>query len=277
MARKAQSVLRRMFGASGLSEQHFNKRMLLVFVVLFGSLGAVLLFRSFAAGPIMSVQGEATSAQRSGNLAAQSDGTASSGSYVQFGQIITNPGPTGQKCIVILPGKGHGKGGSWTSGDTRYVQLQGNSQAWGGYQFLYYPESEYSEVHTIVESGINSNGCGRVIIHGFSNGAAAAAKLYCRGETFGNRMVGYIIDDPVTDAGTNNCQRPAGIQRVMYWTGDLNYAYDGWNCAPDDWTCEGGYTIGPDRTQSNLGVVRKQSIHYSHAMYENPPERTQWW
>lgn len=38
-------------------------------------------------------------------------------------------------------------------------------------------------------------GCSSVIVHGFSNGASAAASLFCGGETFGRRVEGYLIDD----------------------------------------------------------------------------------
>lgn len=271
-------LIKRLLGSDINPSRKLERSTLIVSVFVFAGIGAVVLYRSFAAGPIMSLQGEGTSTTRSGNLSVQNDSTASNSSYVRFGQVATSPGPTGQKCIVFLHGKGGGAGGSWMNGDTRIINPGGNADGWGGKQWLYFPDSRYNEVVSIVQNAINSNSCGRVIVHGFSNGGAAAAKLYCRGETFGGKMIGYIIDDPVPDAGTNNCLRPANIQRVLYWTGSLaSTAYDGWNCSWGDWTCEGGYTIGIDKMQSNLGVTRKQSIYTTHDAYMNPPEYSSWW
>ena len=54
-------------------------------------------------------------------------------------------------------------------------------------------------------------------------------------------------------------------------------ATPGWNCADQDWTCEGGTTIGIDAYEGALGVARRQSAHHTHAWYEQPPELSSWW
>jgi hypothetical protein len=174
---------------------------------------------------------------------------------------------------VSLHGKGGGAQAEWTGGDgVRHSFPGGNASGWGGRQWLYYPESGYQAARSIVANDIAAGGCGRVVVYGFSNGAAFAAKLYCRGETFGGTIVGYVIDDPVVDHAVEGCRRPA-VRVVIYWTGDIDQP-DGWDCG--DWTCEGGTTIGIARYQAAIGVTPKPSIYTKHQSYYNPPELTSW-
>jgi hypothetical protein len=140
---------------------------------------------------------------------------------------------------------------------------------------LYFPETLYQQVREIVAGAIDSGKCRQVIVHGFSNGASAAAKLYCRGERFGDRIRGYIVDDPVPDA-VNGCKPPDGVRLRLYWTGALSQATDGWNCAAGDWTCEGGQTIGIEKYARALGVEVTPSVHTTHAKYSSPPEYVDW-
>jgi hypothetical protein len=132
-------------------------------------------------------------------------------------------------------------------------------------------------VTTIISNAITSNACGQVIIHGFSNGAAAAGAMYCKGETFSNKVVGYIIDDPVADHAVEGCARPVGVRAAIYWTGGLNGMPAGSDCVAADWTCQGNSIIGIDAYAQLVGVAYKQSIQTGHAPYGNPPELTQWW
>jgi hypothetical protein len=116
------------------------------------------------------------------------------------------------------------------------------------------------------------------VLDGFSNGAAFAAKLYCRGETFGGRLVGVIVDDPVVDHAVEGCSPARGVRIALYWTGALDgTSQPGWNCAQQDWTCEGGTTIGIDAYQGALGVARRPSVHGTHAWFQEPPELSSWW
>ncbi|HUP75886.1 MAG TPA: hypothetical protein VM282_22830 [Acidimicrobiales bacterium] len=182
------------------------------------------------------------------------------------------PAASGKPCIVSLHGKGGGGQREWTGSDgVRHSFPAGNEDAWGGRHWLYYPESNYQTTRNIVANDVAAGGCGRVIVYGFSNGAAFAAKLYCRGETFGT-IVGYVIDDPVVDHAVEGCARPP-VKVVLYWTGDIDQA-DGWPCG--DWTCEGGSTIGIARYQAAIGVGRTPSIHSTHRQYVDPPEFHSW-
>jgi pimeloyl-ACP methyl ester carboxylesterase len=185
----------------------------------------------------------------------------------------------GVRCIVRLHGKGGGAGGTEQLGDGLLeVEPGGNASGWGGRQWVYFPESGYAQARSIVQQAIDEAGCGPVVLYGFSNGGAFAAKLYCRGETFGGRVRGVVIDDPVVDTAVNGCGPARGVRVALYWTGDLEAtAQPGWDCGSGDWTCEGGTTIGIDAYQGALGVARKQSPNHSHSPYWNAPELNAWW
>jgi hypothetical protein len=157
------------------------------------------------------------------------------------------------------------------------VRPNGNAPGWDGLQWLYFPESKYQAVRSIIARAITDAGCGKVIVHGFSNGAAAAAKLYCRGERFGGTTIGYIVDDPVTDHAVDACAPAAGVKVRVYWTGALGTAHDGWQCSSGDWTCEGGTTVGIDKYVERLSTQAARSVHRKHAEYTNPPEHSSWW
>lgn len=96
----------KVFGTSIDSGKGFDARRLVMVASLFAIIGTFFLVRSFAAGPIETVEGEGTQSGRSGNLSVASDTQASGGSYVKFGQVSSNesvipvdplPGKTWQK------------------------------------------------------------------------------------------------------------------------------------------------------------------------------------
>jgi hypothetical protein len=180
------------------------------------------------------------------------------------------------RCVVVLHGKGQKPQSPTVVGDTTYLRPGGNADGWGGRQWLYYPDARYREMRDSIAAAIESAGCGQAIVHGFSNGAAAAAKLYCRGERFGGRAKGYVIDDPVPDHGVDNCAPPEDLRVRLYSTGALSVAIDGWSCATQDWTCEGGQTIGLEKYAQALRTEVTPSIHSTHKEYESPPELTAW-
>jgi len=184
--------------------------------------------------------------------------------------------PSGKRCVVLLHGKGGNAQSGRITGDTSFVQPGGNAAGWGGRQWIYFPDDRYREVRTIVEDAIDSAGCGPVIVQGFSNGAAASMKLYCRGERFGGHVIGYIADDPVPDHGVDACKPAAGVRLRLYWTGALATATNGWACKQRDWTCDGDSTIGIERYAQALGTEIVPSIHTSHAEYASPPEQSEW-
>jgi pimeloyl-ACP methyl ester carboxylesterase len=196
-------------------------------------------------------------------------------------QVATPPPPllppsAGKKCVVLLHGKSGNAQPSSVSNDIEYLRPGGNGTGWGGREWRYFPEEGYTQVRGTLEGTLNAAGCGHAIVQGFSNGGAAAAKLYCRGEDFGGRVIGYIADDPVPDEAVLNCMPRAGMHVRLYWTGGLDSAVDGWSCAAADWTCEGGRTIGITRYAQALGTQAAPSIHTTHTEYASPPEVAAW-
>jgi hypothetical protein len=187
------------------------------------------------------------------------------------------PAPSGKKCIVHLHGKGgHGSPTS-VQGDVTHLYPEGNAAGWEARQWLYFPENRYEETKGIVAAAISGAGCGRVIVHGFSNGASATAKLYCHAERFGNTLVGAIIDDPVPDHGVEPCRRPRGVKVRLYVSGALKDTVEGWPCKKADFTCDGATTIGVPRYAEHLGTVATPSAHKKHEEYAAPPEYQAWW
>lgn len=188
----------------------------------------------------------------------------------------TTTAVAGVRCVVRLHGKGGDGFATFTSASGwKEVGPRGNATGWGGYQWLYFPEASYAAASAVVSNAIAAAGCTRVVIDGFSNGAAFAAKLACRGATFGGTVVGYVIDDPVPDHGTDGCARTT--HAVLYWTGALaGTAVAGWPCANGDWTCEGGETIGIDAAAANLRLAITPSVNRTHRAYANPPELALW-
>jgi hypothetical protein len=189
------------------------------------------------------------------------------------------PARSGARCVVMLHGKGSSGGGSYTgAGGALVLSPSGNDSAWGGLQWLYFPDSAYASARANVAAAIDGAGCTQVIVDGFSNGGAFAAKLFCKGETFGGRLVGVVADDPVPDHGVDGCAPGGGVKVAVYWTGALSAtATPGWSCAEQDWTCEGGTTIGIDAYVRALGTSRQASPYSSHQWYQNAPELTSWW
>ena len=183
--------------------------------------------------------------------------------------------PSGERCIVRL----HGKSG--TGADTvvehgvTIISPTGNAEGWGGRQWLYFPEGDYEAARAIVADAVAN--CEQVILDGFSNGGSFAAKLYCRGETFDGRLVGVVVDDPVTDEGVEGCEPDPSVHLTLYWTGAVDaQAQPGWDCAEADWTCEGGVTIGIDAYAAALGTEALESPFDDHQWHLDAPELTHW-
>lgn len=204
--------------------------------------------------------------------------------------VTPPPPPSGQRCLVYL----HGRGGNGYPTETQYdaagsyehIRPSANeSYALGGRVWIYfhpaYPDiyaTGYPEMLSGIKAAIPAS-CGRIILMGFSNGGAAAAKIYCQGETFNGRLMGVIIDDPVTDTGTQSCNHAPSLPVVLYITGGLGT--DTGNCYfagnPYYFTCQDDTRLSPAQYASGLGTVVKQSIHTSHTPYIYPPELYQWW
>ncbi len=173
----------------------------------------------------------------------------------------------------------HGKGGTGaattTAGDVTVIAPTGNADGWGAKQWLYFPAVQFDAARAIVEDSVQ--GCQQIILDGFSNGASFAAALYCKGETFGGRLVRVVVDDPVTDHGVDGCKPDSGVAVTLYATGALDAtAKPGWRCDQADWTCEGDETIGIAAYAAELGTAVEKSPHTDHQPYLDAPELSAW-
>jgi hypothetical protein len=181
----------------------------------------------------------------------------------------------GGRCLVRLHGKGGTGAPTTAEGDVTVLAPTGNSDGWGAKQWLYFPAAEYEAARAIVTDAVE--GCGAIIIDGFSNGASFAAALYCHGETFGGRLRRVVVDDPVTDHAVDGCAHDPSVAVTLYATGALEPpAVAGWHCADADWTCQGGTTIGIAAYSKALGAPRQQSPHTDHQPYTDAPETSDW-
>jgi hypothetical protein len=191
---------------------------------------------------------------------------------------IGPPIPTvaGKRCVLHMHGKSGSGGPTLVTDGITHLHPNGNAEGWGGRQWLYFPENQYKGVRDIVAGSIAAAGCDKVVVHGFSNGAAAATKLYCRGERLSGHVLGYVIDDPVVDRAADACKPIPGTKLKLYWTSALTKAVAGWPCKDADWTCEGGSTIGIARFAQLLSTQVAPSMHKTHAEYLTPPEYAEW-
>jgi hypothetical protein len=190
----------------------------------------------------------------------------------------TQPPPTADRCVVMLHGKGGG-GGPSTTDEAGVVRIfpNGNQPDGGGRKWIYFPDDEYAVATKIVGDAIAASSCKQVILSGFSNGAAFAAKLYCRGEGFGDTVVGVVIDDPVPDAGTASCAPDPATSVSLVWTGGLaGTATPGWNCSDGGWICDGGETVGIDAYAAALGTTVTPSPFSDHQFWSDNPALSAW-
>jgi hypothetical protein len=185
--------------------------------------------------------------------------------------------PGGARCLVRLHGKGGGGAPPSTRGDVVVLSPTGNADGWGARQWSYSSPADYGAARAAVAGELDAAGCAQVIVDGFSNGGGFAVKLYCRGESFGGRLVGVVADDPVPDHGADGCSPAAGVPLTIYWTGALAAtAVPGWDCAQQDWTCDGATTVGIDAYAANAGATLRASPFHGHQWYADAPETTAW-
>ncbi len=160
------------------------------------------------------------------------------------------------RCVVSLHGKGgDGRGPRALSGITHLAPAgNGDGDGWGPHHWEYADPTAYSAALKKVTEAIDDKSCGQVVLTGFSNGGAMAAKIYCSGESLGGRMVGVIIDDPVPDRTVDDCAPFGGIPVRLIQSEDMAARTgDGIPC-PDDWTCQGD-VVAPGAYRDRLGVV----------------------
>jgi pimeloyl-ACP methyl ester carboxylesterase len=225
---------------------------------------------------VIVVAGCASSSTTSSDRVTSSLGPTPSGAGTQATDRAQDPATT-QDCIVRLHGKGGSGQPSQDVDGVVEVSPDGNDDGWGARQWLYFPADRYDEARRIVEVALDDEGCDRAIVDGFSNGAAFAASLLCRGENFDNRVIGYIVDDPVPDRAVEGCAAPDGMNAVVYWTGGLDgSATPGADCASIDWTCDGGTMIGIEAYAEAIGVSVTASPFTDHQWHRDAPELTEW-
>jgi len=183
---------------------------------------------------------------------------------------------TAERCLVRLHGKSDT--GAPAIVHEGYAELAptGNDDAGGGNQWLYFPDDEYAAARDIVAEAISAAECERVVLNGFSNGAAFTASMYCNGETFGGRLTGVVIDDPVPDESALDCRPGAGVEAALYWTGALTEAVPGTDCGDIGWTCEGGTVVGVDAYADSLGIAIQPSPYTTHTWHRDAPELAAW-
>lgn len=178
-----------------------------------------------------------------------------------------------QRCVVRLHGKGGDGGDTGDAGGFLNVFPAGNGEAWGGREWRYETAARYTEALESIVQATDAAGCTEVVVNGFSNGGAMAAKLFCAGEDLGGRVLGVVVDDPVTDASADACTPAAGVQVALYWTGRLpGWGSPGTECEAIDWTCEGPVVISVDDYAENLGTAVLASVFSDHQWFFDAPE-----
>jgi hypothetical protein len=243
------------------------------YVSLF-TLGVILFFAA-SVYAVIHLKFEAETGIITGQASVSSDSLASSGQYLSFNSAS---GPTGKKCIVNLHGKGGDGGPSYQDGDTTWIFPTGNGDGggWGPHHWEYSTSTTYSQALSIINSSIASENCGQIVLIGFSNGASMAAKVYCQGQNFSNRLLGVIVDDPVPDRVVDNCAPASNLQLRLIQSDDMGWITDGTPC-PGGWTCQ-GTLYGRATYQSRIGAVNtliKSSHIPSNEVY--PTYFGTWW
>jgi hypothetical protein len=184
---------------------------------------------------------------------------------------------TADRCLVDLHGKG-GRGGDPTLvDDVAVLRPDGNGDGWGGREWRYDDDDDRRAAIDIVRRSVEGAACERVVVHGFSNGAAFAAAMVCSGDTLDDRLVGVVVDDPVTDAATVDCRADPAVPSALYWTGALDAtAPPGTESDTVDWTCAGGRVRGIDVFAAELGVTVTASPFDDHRRFDDAPEPARW-
>lgn len=180
-------------------------------------------------------------------------------------------------CVLWLHGRGDDGAETRIENGVAVVSPSGNGEWDGRRQWLYAEPADLDAARQIVVEAVDAAACERVVVHGFSNGGAFAAKLYCSGDDMDGRLLGVVIDDPVTDASADGCVAADGVDAALYWTTALEeWAPTGTSCADVGWTCEGPTVRGVEAYAAALGVPVIPSIHTDHVPYSDPPEIEAW-
>ena len=188
------------------------------------------------------------------------------------------PDFTAERCLVRLHGRsGRGAAPQHHDGWAELAPDANEPYEGGGRVWIYDTPDAYAAARSAVTEVIDAAGCSRVVLHGFSNGAAFTGKLVCQGEDFGGRLVGAVVDDPVPDDASPDCSPAAGVGVAVYWTGGLTEATPGASCEDLGWTCAGGdELLSIEAYAARLGAEVQESVHTRHEAYDDAPELAAW-
>ncbi len=183
-----------------------------------------------------------------------------------------------ERCLVTVHGR-TGDGAAPRQLDGWAELSPSGNEAWkdGGRVWIYDTEESYAEARSRITEVVDAAGCERVALHGFSNGAAFVGALACRGEDLDGRLVGVIVDDPVPDDSSPDCEPATTVDVAVYWTGGLSEAEAGASCEDLGWTCAGGdELVGIDEYADRLGAEVQRSPHSDHIAHRDAPEINEW-
>lgn len=180
-------------------------------------------------------------------------------------------------CVLYVHGRSDSGTDPTVDGDRGVLAPNGNVRYGDGFGWVYGSEADYADARLIVGATIEESACTTVAVSGFSNGAAFVAKLYCRGETFGGRVTGYVVDDPVPDTAVEDCDPDASAQVALYWTGALEAdAEPGTRCDSLGWTCDGERLLGIQDYADALDTEVLVSPFDEHRWFRSAPELDRW-
>ncbi len=171
------------------------------------------------------------------------------------------------RCVIRVHGKGSSGAPPRLIGDVAILAPDGNGIGWDARVWEYSSAESLRSGARILETSADEASCSRVVLHGFSNGASMVVAYICSGADLDGRLVGSVIDDPVTDTASVGCSavdRPIAV----YWTGALDLvAPPGTACADVDWTCAGTTVRGIDAFTADLGVDPTPSPYDTHRWF----------
>lgn len=180
-------------------------------------------------------------------------------------------------CVLYIHGRSEEGAPPSVEGGRGQLAPDGNVRFGDGFGWQYSTDDEYAAARAIVTGAIDDSGCTSVAVSGFSNGAALAAKLYCQGETFDGRVVGFVVDDPVPDTAVEDCEPERSMELALYWTGALESdAQLGVECDALGWTCDGDRLLGIDAYAAALDTDILDSPFDEHRWYREAPELDRW-
>lgn len=282
------NILRRIYNVQVRFLLRVPKRIILAFSIV--AIGIVFIISTKAATTSSAIEVE--SGNLSGGAVSVSSSSASEAAAIQFKTINTGGGNdqvlTGVRCTLTLREAGPYDGlPDELYSDINVLNIapaKPNTEPrgfWkydGPHNFQNDPnldEQAYTDLVQHVRTFINSKNCGPTLVRGASNGAAFAAKLYCRGETFENRVWGFFIDDPVMDEGVLNCAPSPNFTKVQFihsrqLVGDAAATSPNFRCTNvvGQWYCENDKTMTLSQYQNRIG--RTSVLHREYHYVDGP-------